>query len=422
MSRASRVPAVVLVALLAAVVGAACGPASRVDQAAAVAVATRVRGPSGSAAPGLPVVLTRETGVAELFGGFFLSSLTLFTACLADPPPAICRSGFRRTATSAADGAASFSLTGKDTQGFFGTAERFALSTRLPAGENEQAGPATTERFRIQSASVTVADLRLWHPAFSLSAAADARWDALPSSGYGRGSGYRVTFEDTPGAPVWTFESDGSQLRYDPRVLEDTTGGATVLAKRSVSGAEALYASARVAYTGTAGAPPSRGHPCQTEPVATPAPCPLTDGDFEHPLSPGAATATVDLGPAQPVSLVLVRGCACTVEASADGRAWTPIGTLAAADSSLVPSRTVSARYVRLRTGASLDGLREVSVWTGEASARGGGGVATGVGGAVVASGAHPSSSRTGWLVVAALLLGVVLGAGALVAVRARGR
>ena len=385
--------------------------------------------PGGSPAEGAAAALTRETGVGELFGGFFLASFTLFTACLADPPPAICRGGFRRTATAGVDGTVLFHLQGTDAQTTFGTASTFALGAGAPAE-----GPATTYRFRIQTQQLALPDLRLWDPDFRLPGPGQATWDRLPGTGFGDGSGYRVLFETPAGGSVWAFPSDGTQLRYDARVLEDSQGDAVVVARRKLhaegTDVDAVYGSARAAYVSLAGPPPSRGAPCSlqvgTEPASVLSPCPLTDGDLTDPLgpdSPGTAStstsgaarpssATVDLGSVRPIALVVVRGCACRVEASDEGSAWSGLGSLGAADSSLVPPRPVRARFVRVATTGSLGALREISVWDGPPAAAGTvAGAATGT-----ASAPEGRPSRRGWAVGAALAAGVMLGGVAAVA------
>jgi hypothetical protein len=233
---------------------------------------------------------------------------------------------------------------------------------------------------------------------------------------------------------VWAFASDGSQLRFDPRILEDSQGGAFVVAGRELhatgTAVHAEYGSARVPYAGSAGPPPSRGAPCTLQlegrPPAALDPCPLTDGDFidvvggtvaaaEPATTAGggpaaAASATVDLRSARPLALVVVRGCACEVETSADGSAWTSLGRTPAADASVVPPRPTTARFVRVRTTGSLAELREVSVWEVQPGAAGVVfGASPGTGGA--AAPASRPRARTAWLVAAALALALAGGA-----------
>ena len=53
--------------------------------------------------------------------------LSLFTACLADPPPDLCRRRTVRRATTGTDGTYTVHLTGRDTQGSFGTVSTMSL-------------------------------------------------------------------------------------------------------------------------------------------------------------------------------------------------------------------------------------------------------------------------------------------------------
>jgi hypothetical protein len=352
-----------LVAAVCASVLAGCGPTSKVDPAATVTVRSGVRLPDGAPAADAPVTLTREAGAGELIGGFFLASVTLFTACLADPAPEPCRGGFRRTATTGAGGAVEFQLRGNDTRGAFGAASPFALATHLPAEGAELAGPVAMLGFRVQAAALTLPDIRLWRPAFELVGPNTAHWDKLPGDAYGKGSGYRLAFETTTGVAVWAFDTDGTQLTFDPRLLEDSRGGVTVAAKRKLS-VNANYTSARRSNIATAGAPPSRGKSCAVDGVAV-NPCPLTDGDFQRSL-PGSAAkeVTVDLGAPRPVGMVSVRGCAgCAVATSTDGAAWAPLADTKTADAAIDPPRVTTARYVRVSRDGSVTQLRELSVW-----------------------------------------------------------
>ena len=179
---------------------------------------------------------------------------------------------------------------------------------------------------------------------------------------------------------MWTFESRGREVTFDPRILEDTAGSLSV-STRTPATAEGttvsvLRRSARLSYRSTAGPPASRGRPCTRSDAAV-ARCPVTDGDFTTRLptpavtttttaSPGVTTAaqsdsvTVDLGRARDVPLVVVRGCQCEVEGSLDGQSWTPLGR-STGFTAVVPARTGAARHVRL-TGLLTD-VREVSVW-----------------------------------------------------------
>ena len=359
-----------LVVLFLAATLAAC-ESSNLDRSAAVVVSGRVLRADGTPAGGAPVALEREPTAGEVITGLVVIPLSLFTACLADPPAALCQGRSVKRATTSADGSYSFNLTGRDTQTAFGNARSFSLSA-------EVSGALVTADFRIQTQSLRLPDLQAWQPAVTVVPGRIA-WDP-PAPG-----SYQVVVEDSGGQLVWTFDSTRTEVTYDPRLLEDTTGSLAVssLTKTTAEGTTVgvRRQSARVLYRSTAGPPVSRGRPCSVGPAGTPvSPCPLTDGNLANTLprpattttsttgstaAPVADTVTVDLGRAVEVSLVAVRGCSCEVERSADGQAWTSVGR-AAGYTAVVPSRTGPARFIRL-TG-SISQLREVSVWEGAAA------------------------------------------------------
>lgn len=359
-----------LVVLLLAVTLAAC-ESSNLDRSAAVVVSGRVLQVDGTPAGGVPVALEREPSVGEVITGLVVIPLTLFTACLVDPPAGLCRGRSVKRATTSADGSYSFNLTGGDTQTAFGNARSFTLSA-------EVSGALVTADFKIQAENLRLPDLQAWQPAVAVGAGRVA-WDP-PAPG-----SYHVVVEDAGGQLVWTFDSTRTDVTFDPRILEDTAGSLAVSARTNATAEGTTVAirrqSARVAYRSAAGPPPSRGRSCAVGPAATPvSPCPLTDGNLANTLPPPATTTTstagaavapvadsvtVDLGRAAGVSLVVVRGCSCEVERSADGQTWTAIGR-ATGYTAVVPSRTGPTRFVRL-TG-SISQLREVSAWEGAAT------------------------------------------------------
>ena len=353
----------VLVVLVLAVTLAGC-EASNLDRSAAVVVSGRVLAADGSPAGGVPVALEREPSAGEIITGLVVIPLSLFTACLVDPPAGLCRGRSITRATTSADGGYSFRLTGGDTQTAFGNARSFSLSS-------EVSGALVTADFRIQTGDLRLPDLQAWQPAVTVAPGRIA-WDP-PAPG-----SYQVVAEDAGGQLVWTFDSTRTEVAFDPRVLEDSAGSLAVSARTSTTAEGTTVAirrqSGRVAYRSAAGPPLSRGRPCVLGPASTPvAPCPLTDGNLADTLPAPATTTTstaaaaadsvtVDLGRAAEVSLVVVRGCSCQVERSTDGQAWTAVGR-ATGYTAVVPSRTGPARFIRL-TGP-IGQLRELSVWEG---------------------------------------------------------
>jgi hypothetical protein len=361
--------------ILAALVLAGC-QASQIDTSATVTVSGRILRADGSPAGGVPVGLERELTAGDALTGVVILPLTLLTACLADPPPELCRGRNVRRATTAADGTYSFQLKGGDTQSFFGNARTLSLSAELPPGPGEVAGAAVNAGFRVQTENLVLKDLQLWQPKVTVGPGRIG-WEPLAGAG-----DYQVGVE-AGGQPVWSFGGRGREVTFDPRILEDTAGSLAVSARSSTTAdgttVSVLHRSARVAYRSTAGPPLSRGRPCTQSAGTSPATCTLTDGDFTTQLPapattttavpqtgatppPPPASATIDLGQPRAVSLLVVRGCTCQVEGSADGRAWSTLGA-SAGSTAVVPARTSPARYVRL-TGA-LTELREISVWGG---------------------------------------------------------
>ncbi len=359
------------VAVLALVLTGCQTERSNLDRAATVVVSGRVLQADGSPAVGAPVALEREPSAGEVITGLVVIPLSLFTACLVDPPASLCRGRSVKRATTSADGSYSFSLTGGDTQTAFGNARSFSLSA-------EVSGALVTADFRIQAENPRLPDLQVWQPAVTVGPG-HLSWDP-PAPG-----SYQVVVEDAGGQLVWTFDSTGTDVGFDPRILEDTSGSLAVSARTNATAEGTTVGirrqSARVAYRSAAGPPISRGRPCVVGPAGTPvSPCPLTDGNLANALPPPATTATsttgstatpradsvtVDLGRAAEVSLVVVRGCSCQVERSTDGQTWLALDQ-SAGYTAVAPSRTGPARFVRL-TG-SISQLREVSVWEGAAA------------------------------------------------------
>lgn len=299
---------------------------SNLDRSAAVAVSGRVLRADGSPAGGVPVALEREPSAGEVITGLVVIPLSLFTACLVDPPAGLCRGRSVKRTTTAADGSYAFNLTGDDTQTFFGNARSFSLSS-------EVSGALVTADFKVQTENLRIPDLQVWQPAVTV-APGRVTWDP-PAPG-----SYQVVVEDAGGQLAWSLDSTGTQVGFDPRLLEDTAGSLAVSA-RTTAAAEGTTVnirrqSAPVAYRSAAGPPLSRGRPCAVGPAGTPAsPCAVTDGNLANTLPPPATTTTlttgstaprpsdsvtVDLGRTAEVSLIVVRGCSCEVERSVDGQ------------------------------------------------------------------------------------------------------
>jgi hypothetical protein len=341
-------------AVLALVLGVAC-TVSKVDPNAAITVSGKVQGADGAPLGGAKVILVKEADLGEALLGLVAAAATIGTICLTPAAPTICAKAHRVTAGP--DGAYTFHLTGRDTQGSVGNASTFHLAAE-PAG----GGPSVSARFSIQHEEVAVPDLRLWAPKLDLSntRAVRAQWPPLDPT-----ATERVVYFDGDGPQsAWVAEGKG-QVSIDPRVLEDVQGKAVVQSDTTVEGGgttfRVTHQSAPVAYGPYGGAPPSRGAPCQ------PAPCTATDGDLQAPSTPGPATQelTVELVPPQVPALIVVHGCSgdCRVETSITGNPWTLAGSSPKPYLAITPLTGPPVRFVRVQSSSSLTSLGEVSVW-----------------------------------------------------------
>lgn len=345
------------VALVVLVLTTGC-TASRLSQDATVTVAGTVDGPDGQPLSGATVVLVKEVDLGEVAFGFTAVLATLGTICLVDPPPAICSRA--RRATTAADGAYTFKLSGRDTQGSVGNASTFDLT----AGTGDR-GPSVSARFQVQRTNLAVPTLQLWAPKVDLSVNRTARgqWPRRDPS-----ATERLAFHDAAGDIVWVADGP-APVSIDARILEDSQGTAVVESDATAdSGGTTFrltYQSAWVDYAGNAGPAPSRNAPCT--PAPAPAPCAVTDGDLGPPTAaiPATQEVSVDLGRPRVPPFIAVRGCSqdCKVDTSVDGTTWTVVGSGTTAFFTVTPIVAPPVRFVRVRSTSDLSRLAEVSVW-----------------------------------------------------------
>ncbi|MGI5860830.1 MAG: hypothetical protein ACOX6T_02105 [Myxococcales bacterium] len=147
-------------------------------------------------------------------------------------------------------------------------------------------GAVLGARFVLPAQHVSLPDLRLWEPAIEVSSEA---------------GGFSVSFAAppqlacmTPSEPALQFGDAQRRLLLsqpvgpvDARLLEDFAGTVAVAQDYENSGRGAIenlrLTSPKVAFTGTAGAPPSRGAACEIDgqrfEVGA---CPVTDGQIER--------------------------------------------------------------------------------------------------------------------------------------------
>lgn len=363
-----------------------CTP-SEVDPNARIDIAGVIERQNGRPADGVRVALSREVDFGEAFTVF----ATLGLACVDQHT---CR-GARVTRTGP-DGRFAYRLTGRDTQGSIGSASTMVLTSELGPRPREATGAITTYRFQVQTEKL-VLPLWFWEPSIegaTGSFGARVTWTAVPGRalppGIGGGSlEYAIEFRRGDEV-VWTVDRARSGFAFDPRVLEDTTGNASVYATlegervsdelgRSI---DIVMRSGARPYE-AAGAPLTRGMGCSVtdgEGRSIPiSPCGLTDGDLSEEFNPavcaGASGCTepthlstvIDLGARRSLSLVVVRGCAdrCTLETSRNTRTWRAAGVAGAENVALKLAPPVSARYLRVSAPVSIAGLREISAWSG---------------------------------------------------------
>ncbi len=198
---------------------------SQIDRSAAVTISGRILRADGNPAAGVTVGLERQPTADEVVTGLLVVPITLFTACLADPPPALCKGRNVRRATTTAAGTYACQLKGSDVQTGVGNVRTMSLSAEPPAAAGEVGGAAVTASFNVQTENLVVGDLQLWQPKVTL-AAGRLGWEPLAGA-----REYQVGVEDTGGQPVWTFDGGGREVTFDPRILEDTAGTLAVSAR-----------------------------------------------------------------------------------------------------------------------------------------------------------------------------------------------
>lgn len=375
-----------------AAMGMACSD-SRLDRDADVVVTGVAKKADGSVLPQQKLVLVKELDVGEALAGLTIVGSTLGFACLAEQPPEICRTA--RTSTTDATGSFRFQLKGADTQGTLGQASYFNLGTRLAAGSGELDGPSATQRFQVQSEELAVPDVQLWEPQVTVQAGAQSvvtTFTAPSGSAYGSNIHTGISVEDSSRNLVWAQDAAGGDS-IDARLFEDFAGGLVATARGDGVGPGSAwffaFRSAKHAFTGTGGAPVSRGKSCTVHQGMTPqdiAPCPLTDGNLATGFTPvsepstsssssasGTRPATannwvrIDLGAEQDLHLVVIRNLwpASIIEGSADGTAWTELHGAQGGTFSVTPVSS-RARFIRVRVASEsgqISSLSEVSVY-----------------------------------------------------------
>jgi hypothetical protein len=307
-------------------------------------------------------------------GELLTAALTLGLSCLKEDLSGLDCTDYQQLALDA-EGRFAHQMPEDNTQGSLGFDRTFLLFAGLPAAADGLAQPALVAWARFRKQLVALPDLVLWEPTLTLSAADErlrVRLDPPPSLACTAQQELALDFRDAAERTVWSQ----AVADLDPRVLEDTRGTvrARVRLDNEAMGAQVdsveLYSAAQT-FAGSAGAPPSRGAACEVGGQAYPSACPLTDGAFES-VSAASGAASVDLGAARPLALLVLRGAfaALTVSSSLDGQTWTELGTgLQGSSLRLAPAGAPLARHLRLQEARDAQGqqralqITELSAW-----------------------------------------------------------
>lgn len=330
----------------------------------------------GSPAVSVAVSLTHRPNGFDRFGN---AAAVLFSgglACLDRRPGAPCAGPKVETAATGSDGSYRVALGPTPAGGT--SVDEYVLAAALP-GPPSTPSAAVTAQFSLELPEHQVPSLAFWQPPVTAAVTAETASVAFPPLERGSLStvrGYQVTWTDERGAELWTVDPVASGQAVDARILEDHTGWALVEAEAELQTDTTPYrlrfVAPPAAYTGSAGAPLSRGGPCFLAGVPVGPVCPLTDGSVT-PVEPALAcppagcSETTDvrvaIGPEQRVGLVVVRGCAgCRVELVHGGDMLVHQTPMTGPDAALVMPAGATGSAVVV-SGPGVVGLREVSVW-----------------------------------------------------------
>lgn len=260
------------------------------------------------------------------------------------------------------------------------------ITDRAITGAKAPARTAITMYFT--GKSETIPDLPLWRGRAQLSAADQSGGrtlsvDAVPAT-LGRPYSTGPVVELMQGSGVaWRFEEVTAERRVDARVVETGTTGIRVSERRILGRLFPQYQSTVWAVSGAL-KPISRGTTCATygrdDAVLPLSGCRFTDGRLATPipttyqrvggkscdvksLCAHPKWVQVDLGAAEQVGAVAVRGCVPpAVEVSPDGTVWLPYPTHDFGDGLLV-GLPLPARYVRVDLSPCAYKATEISVF-----------------------------------------------------------
>lgn len=362
-----------------AALGIALAGCSRVAHDAQVTLSGTAQHPDGSPLVDATVGLDVAPGPSVLLAVPVIIA-TFGQACRT----ALC--GAEHTTETDANGDYAFDLLGRDVQGLFGEEVWLQAGVRGTRTGDALAGPAGSVELVVRDEQVQLPTIRLWDPAVTIETDAVA-WEALlPEQGDPERT--EIVFETLEGDRVWFGSAAPTGTDIDPRLLEDTTGGVAALVTLPGGDPDGIerrqLRSSTHGYVSDAGAPASRGAPCEvvhhTGMRTALRPCTLTDGSLgrtlDADLSPADPTCptpeagatepcdvrarvAIQVGGELPVELVVVRGCD-DCEVVVGDRAFATERTFEAFTVDTIASEVVLDGDVEL--------LTEVSVWTGPAA------------------------------------------------------
>ncbi len=452
--------AVVVLALALLLLAPPPAEARRQPAAQDAAVEGIVTHQDGSPAEGVPVEVVGYDDPGLVGALTLVFSLGL--ACIVD---SVCggESTGGAGATTGADGGYHGTLPGSYIAGTE-TDTDWTVTASLPPTAGEVRGPSSAFEFEVNIALQAAPPLPLWEqtPTFSVDGwQATVAVDGEPPAGTGRPTVSVGTSGGTISVPGPSATVDLRRLEADHTDTKPSPprGYATAYADVRVPHANGRTIYHQAVSTGIVAlpaidlTPPSRHAGCSIlntdGTVVSVAPgqhCSVTDGNRSGVGSYGTASVTVELESAVDVADVFVVGCLdeCTVEASADGVAWTTLSTnwtdpdtgTAPYNELLVasPESPLSARFVRVSAPGGIQ-VTEVSVWPpppapvppttpAPAPATVPPRVPVATGGAAPAP-ADPDSDEGGWStesVAAVALIALVLAGAAVAVAMAKGR
>lgn len=316
------------------------------------------------------VSLSIELTDAEVFGGFW------GTPC--DGNTVQLRCNAHRTATTDPLGSFSIPLSPEDVQDESGNSRRLTLHAGTTG--------TLTAGFFVTHRAAALPLLHVWEAEPAV--AVDGSNVRVKFPGFlAASTAVMVDFVDASQQLFWS-QPLAMQDALDARVLEDRSGTLSLVATASPAWGEHAvdftWVPPSQAFTGPAGAPPSRGRACfqaAAGGAVEASPCPLTDASLLTGFQAVTAKAGrdtmlankwvgVDLGSIRKVGLVVWRGLhgAGHLQGSLEGVFWFPLDQYAGHEGtgSLALPANVYARFVRVDShDATLDlaSLLELSVW-----------------------------------------------------------